>query len=137
MRRMWMMAAVLLATGCGHDHRAAPSPSQPTRTADGREQVTVLMSDFEFTPATITLAQNRPVRLELVNRGSGKHDLTAPRFFRTVESSRALPADGKIVLARGETATLDLVPKEKGTFPYECSVFLHSLFGMTGQFVVE
>jgi uncharacterized cupredoxin-like copper-binding protein len=26
---------------------------------------------------------------------------------------------------------------QKGTYPFECSVFLHALFGMEGEFVVE
>jgi uncharacterized cupredoxin-like copper-binding protein len=103
----------------------------------GAQEITVVLSDFQFTPARIVLAQGRPYRLRLVNRGSGKHDLTARGFFRTVRSERPLPADGRVALGAGEEALLGFIPTEKGTFPFECSVFLHSLFGMEGTFVVD
>jgi uncharacterized cupredoxin-like copper-binding protein len=128
-------AGVFVAvSGCGHDRA---SPQQPITTASGGQEISVALSDFRFTPATIVLEQNRPYRITLRNEGSGKHDLTAPDFFHTVQSSRPLPADGKVVLAKGEIMALDIVPTQKGTYPFECSVFLHALFGMEGKFVVE
>jgi uncharacterized cupredoxin-like copper-binding protein len=122
------------AAGCSHDRASSP---QPTGMTAGAQEMSIVLSDFRFTPATIILTQNKPYRLTLRNEGSGKHDLTAPDFFHTVQSSRPLPADGKIALAKGETLALDIVPTQKGTYAYDCSVFLHALFGMEGEFVVE
>jgi uncharacterized cupredoxin-like copper-binding protein len=131
-----------LALGaCGHTPPAAatavPASAATFGQLAGAEEVTVVLSDFKFVPARIVLAEGRPYRLRLVNRGSSKHDLTAPAFFRTVRSEQPLPADGRIALGAGEEAILGIIPTAKGTYPFECSVFLHSLFGMEGAFVVD
>ena len=46
--------------------------------------VTVRLSDFAFTPDHLAFEAGTPVRLILVNAGSGTHDFAAPRFFATV-----------------------------------------------------
>lgn len=135
------LLVALSVAACGHAPPAATEvpPARAVGPADlaGAEEVTVVLSDFQFAPARIVLMENRPYRLHLINRGSGKHDLTAPAFFRTVRSAQALPAEGRIVLGAGEEASLGIIPAAKGTYPFECSVFLHSLFGMEGAFVVD
>jgi uncharacterized cupredoxin-like copper-binding protein len=98
----------------------------------------VSMSDFEFNPAHPVFHAGQPVRLLLANIGSGEHDFSAPAFFAaaTYRSGTTLPVEGKIALGEGEKTEIDLVPGAAGDYPLECTVFLHAMFGMTGQITV-
>jgi uncharacterized cupredoxin-like copper-binding protein len=118
---------------------ASPAPppvlaSAPDLDWTTARPVTVRLTDFAFTPDHLSFATGVPVRLTLVNAGSGPHDFAAPRFFATVAYRRGTAAavDGDITLKAGETAELDFVPGPAGSYPLECTEFLHATFGMTG-----
>ena len=125
---------------------ASPAPSSPpvatSATPDidwaKARSVTVRLSDFAFTPDHLAFEAGAPVRLTLVNAGSGTHDFAAPRFFATVAYRQGTDpvAGGDLTLKAGKTAELDLVPAQPGTYPLECTEFLHAIFGMTGTIVV-
>ena len=72
----------------------------------------VAMSDFEFTPPNPVFRQGQPVRLVVVNQGTGRHDFSAPTFFNSIaiRPGSAIPVKGGISLAAGEKAELDIVP---------------------------
>jgi hypothetical protein len=70
---------------------------------------------------------------------SGLHAFSAPSFF-TAASFRqgtSLPAGGKIAVAKGASAEIDLVPGAPGQYPLECTEFLHGMLGMTGKIAVS
>jgi len=74
-----------------------------------------------------------PVRLRLVNQSNGGHDFSAPGFFASSNfppGSKASPG-GKIEVGSQQTTEIALTPRVPGTYPVECTHFLHSLFGMT------
>jgi plastocyanin len=101
--------------------------------------VTVRLSDFAFTPNHLSFEVGVPVHLTLVNVGSGAHDFSAPRFLSTAAypPGAAMPVpDGDITLKAGQTLELDFVPRLAGTYPLECTEFLHAMFGMTGTIEV-
>jgi uncharacterized cupredoxin-like copper-binding protein len=100
--------------------------------------VAVSMSDFEFTPAHPVFRVGQPVRLVLVNDGSGHHNFSAPAFFAaaTYRQGTALPVGGQIALSEGEKTELDLIPGTPGEYAVECTVFMHAMFGMTGAITV-
>ena len=141
------MVALLLA-GC-----AAGTPETPAAPAaasggpavtdwDRAEPIDIVLTDFAFDPDRIVLRANHPYRLHLENRGSGGHNLAAPDFFRAATlrddaAGREARASGAIEVARGAAKDAYIEPLRPGTFPVECTHFLHALFGMTGQIVVE
>jgi uncharacterized cupredoxin-like copper-binding protein len=144
MSRIARVVALLLAvTGCAPH---APREDVPTLAAPAEvdwsaaRPVEVVLADFSFTPETLALKEGQPYRLRFVNQGSGTHDFSAPDFFKTVALA---PGAGeaklpdRIVVARGASREITLVPLRKGAFPSECTVTLHATFGMTGKVIVE
>jgi uncharacterized cupredoxin-like copper-binding protein len=100
--------------------------------------VTVKMTDFDFTPSAVSFESARPVKLVLVNDGTDRHDFSAPAFFAAaaLRQGSAGPAGGKVSLAKGQSAEIDLVPGAPGAYPLTCTEFLHEMFGMTGSITV-
>ena len=113
--------------------------TQPTRSqpvASGT--VTVRLSDFAFDPSTLHLRSGVPVRLRLVNESSGGHNFSAPAFFAasSFPAGASAPPKGTVEVGAGQTVDLTVVPGTPGTYPVECTHFMHAMFGMTGQIEV-
>jgi len=110
-------------------------------TAQGPSQsITVQLSSFKFTPATLTLMHGRPYVIHFTNTSSGGHDFVAKDFFAAATiapEDRGKVAKGGVSLSGGESTDIHLVPNTPGTYKSHCSHFMHSGFGMKGQVVVE
>jgi len=107
---------------------------------NGPQALTVELSSFKFTPATITLTHGRAYVLHFVNSSSGGHDYVAKDFFAAATiapEDRAKVKNGEVELSGGESADIHLVANTPGTYKSHCSHFMHSSFGMTGQVVVQ
>lgn len=107
--------------------------------ADTPPGITIVLSNFRFTPSEIRLKAGQPVLIHLVNQGSGGHNFSAPQFFAAASmdaSQRRALHKGTAELAKGASLDLLLTPAA-GRFELRCSHFLHSGFGMTGSIVVE
>lgn len=133
--RLAGLACLALAACASPAPLVPPSAPAPELDWAAARPMTVRLTDFAFTPDHLSFATGVPVRLTLVNAGSGTHDFAAPRFFATVAYRRGTvaAADGDITLKAGQTVELDFVPGPPGTYPLECSEFLHAAFGMTGN----
>jgi uncharacterized cupredoxin-like copper-binding protein len=128
--KSFVLSAVALLALTG-----AQAPAQ-----GGGERVEIDLSNFKFTPSTITLRQGQPYVLHFVNNAKGGHDFTAKAFFKaaTIEpQDRAVVAKGEIELGGGETADVHLTAPAAGSYQVRCTHFLHSTFGMTGKIVVQ
>jgi uncharacterized cupredoxin-like copper-binding protein len=106
--------------------------------ASGGEVITVQMSNFAFAPDDIRLKAGVPVRLRLVNGSDGGHNFSAPSFFATrrFPPSSSLPPKGTVEVPPHQTVEMAVVPQVRGTYPLECTHFLHSTFGMHGTIEV-
>jgi plastocyanin len=127
---------VVALAGCAT--AAAPVAQSAVPTGRAGETVTVVLTDFSFSPDHITLRADVPVRLRLVNQSSGGHDFSAPGFFASSSfppGSKA-PPGGKIEVDTQQTVEIALTPLMPGNYPVECTHFLHSLFGMTATIEV-
>ncbi|HEX8364726.1 MAG TPA: cupredoxin domain-containing protein [Allosphingosinicella sp.] len=114
---------------------ASPASAQPPQAAT----VTVRLSNFDFTPATIRLPAGRPIVLRLVNTASGGHDFSSPAFFaaaRIDPASAGRVRRGGIEVRGRSSVELRLVPAA-GRYRLRCTHLFHSTFGMTGAIVVE
>ena len=121
-----MLACLLLGTAI------------PPASADEIPTILVRLSSFAFTPDQIRLRADVPVRLELVNESSGGHNFSAPEFFASSKFPGGTPpSDGKIDLPAGGRIALIVIPGRPGSYKFECTHFLHAVFGMTGHIVVE
>src|ERR1700722_9447677 len=101
--------------------------------------ITVHVSNFAFAPDRMHLRSGVPVRLHIVNAGTGSHNFSAPALFLLASAfpDGAPPASGKVELAPWGSEDLLFVPRATGTYKLECTHLLHRLFGMTGNIVVE
>ncbi len=121
-----------------------PAPLDPMQPAaatidwSAAKTVTVKMTDFDFTPSAIDFEAARPVKLVLDNDGTDRHDFSAPAFFAAaaLRQGSTAPAGGKVTVAKGKSAEIDLVPGTPGKYPLTCTEFLHEMFGMTGTIAV-
>lgn len=103
------------------------------------QTIEVDLSNYEFTPETLSLQQGRPYRIHFVNRAGGGHDFTAKSFFAhaaIAPGDQAKVEDGEVELKGGTSKNVTLIPEQAGTYKVHCSHFMHALFGMTGRIVV-
>jgi uncharacterized cupredoxin-like copper-binding protein len=131
---------VLALAGCAS--RPSKPDALPTAAADidwtAAKTVTVKMTDFDFTPSTVSFEAAQPTKLILVNDGTDLHDFSAPAFFAgaALRQGSTGPAGGSVAVGKGKSAEIDLVPGAPGTYPLTCTEFLHEMFGMTGTITV-
>lgn len=120
---------------------AALSPAMAATAPDWAhaQRIAIALSDFKFTPKTLSLRHGQAYRLHLTNTGSGGHNFSAPAFFRAAtiapEDTAAI-VKGGVDLKKGESREIRLIPTA-GRYKLKCTHFLHSGFGMKGQIVVE
>ena len=133
--RAWSHLSLLAAAlGAVAAYAAEPHSGPPDM-----ENVEVVLADFSFTPKTLTLRHGQAYRLHFLNRGSGGHSFSAPKFFAAAQID---PDDvgkvrkGKIDLGKGEDLHVDLVPAG-GTYAVRCTHFMHSALGMKGSIEVN
>jgi plastocyanin len=104
------------------------------------QPITVELSSFKFTPATLTLQHGTPYRIRFTNSSSGGHDFVAKELF---DASTIAPEDraklrkGGVAVDGGESVEIRLVPNQAGSYKSHCSHFMHSSFGMTGEVIVR
>ena len=100
--------------------------------------ITVLAVDYRFVPNHLIFRRGFTYRLHLVNRGKELHELSAPKFFRTVRvrSPAALDHDRtEIVVEPGQQKDLYFVAKRRGRYDMRCPD--HDWAGMTGEITVR
>ena len=98
------------------------------------EAITVTLSNFAFDPEHIQARAGVPVQLRLVNESSGSHNFSAAAFFgaSNFPPGSSTPVAGEVEVGSHQTIDIVLVPRVPGTYPLECTHFLHSTFGMQG-----
>ncbi len=154
MRAALFAAAVLGLAGCaaGEDVFGKPGSGYVEDTAaqvaaadwSKTETITVELSEFEFTPATLTFRQGAPYRLRMENRGDVTHFFASEAFLQTIATQRLRTPQGEIdmpylrsiAVVPGTRKELFFVPVKKGEYDLECTAPLHSLFGMVGTIQV-
>jgi plastocyanin len=112
-------AAAALAAGCGGGGQDDKTASAPTGGGSSGSPSSISISDFKFSPATITVAGG--ARVSVTNRDSEAHTVTADDG-RSFDSGDVAP---------GDSATIGA--PQAGTYPYHCTI--HPF--MTGKLVVE
>ncbi len=109
------------------------------------ENVTLELSEFQFEPAALVFREGVPTRLTLRNVGNRTHTFVSEGFFKAIAAQKLVSADGEvgnpyvetIEMPSVEEKQLYFLPVAKGTYPLECSILLHDLFGMEGQITIE
>lgn len=118
---------------------ALPASAQPDWSK--AETVTIGLSNYAFTPSTLNLHVGQPYHLVFASSVTKDHNFAAPELFQSgivadADKSK-ISKDGEVEVDDGGTVTVDFMPEKAGTYPFECTHFMHSTFGMTGQAVVQ
>lgn len=110
-----------------------------TATAQTGESITIMLTDYAFTPASLALKAGTVYRLHFTNAGSKDHDFTAPQFFA---ASQLAPDDqaklkrGTIAVDKGQEVEVTLTPVA-GSYTFTCTHFMHKMMGMHGSITVQ
>ena len=143
-------ASVIVAAACGSAGASAVDP------ALGRV-IEVRMSEFTFSPSTITVNAGEKVTFKLINTGVVEHDFMAglrgiagqgyERDWLATAVDGARPAHthpGEVHLGEGVRVSADwiltltvVVPPEKGEYEFGCFVQGHYEAGMKGKLIVR
>jgi uncharacterized cupredoxin-like copper-binding protein len=133
---LFVLVLAILLSGC------AEGTSQATI------EITVEATEFAYNPITITVSAGEPITLKLKNSGSVEHDFVIEEInVSNVAASETGPAehhqmdhesdyDLHFFAKAGETATLQFIALEPGTYEIFCSIAGHKDAGMVGQLVV-
>ena len=129
MRSRFLAAIALLIIGAGSAVAADGSPARP---------LTVVASEYQFSPAKLSFKRGVAYRLHLENHGKELHEFHAPDFFKAVElgDPTVLNADKtEILIHPGEAKDLSFVAKKPGRYKLICAD--HDWAGMTGSITVK
>ena len=111
------------------------------------ETVTVTLDDHSFTPESLKFKAGQAYKLELRNPGKNHHYFTAPEFFKSIATRKAMvngQAEIKApyfkaleVLKEGGQIDLYFVAVKTGSYTVFCTIDDHRDKGMEGQITVE
>lgn len=99
--------------------------------------IEVQLKNYAFEPSMLRLQRGVPVVLRLVET-AGSHSFSAPELFAasTLDPATAqLVHDGKVEVGE-DGVELRFTPNTPGTYPFHCTHFMHTSFGMKGTAVV-
>lgn len=109
------------------------------------ETVTVTLSEFSFSPPSLTFAAGTPYRLLIRNIGNNQHLFVADGFFKAIAAQRLktpggdvdVPYLAAIAVAPGAEKELAFVAVTPGIYHLECSLPFHATFGMEGEIAIR
>jgi uncharacterized cupredoxin-like copper-binding protein len=149
MRIVIVISTALILAACNQSPGYAPLPQDPGRV------VRIDMSDFAFSPATISVKPGERITLSFRNMGGQEHEFMAGRdatvgkgFMRDwlalakVETASGAHApshtgDGLRIPPRGAANVTVVVPPDVGEFEFACFVVGHYESGMKGTLIVD
>jgi uncharacterized cupredoxin-like copper-binding protein len=110
----------------------------PAAEAPAWATVTLVMSEYRFTPAQLHFRQGARYCLVLENRGKELHEFTAPVFLGqiAIANPEIFASGSKDIALRGrERKELRFVAAKRGRYRFICAD--HDWAGMVGEIVVE
>ncbi len=103
-----------------------PGGELPPRVALEVKEVTVVGTEFSFSPSSITAKAGQKVKITFQNQGGAPHNLVIT----------GLGISTKTIFG-GKTDTIEFTAPSSGTFTFFCSVPGHRAAGMEGSLKVE
>ena len=110
-----------------------------TAAAQTGESISISLTDYAFTPASLALKAGTVYRLHFTNAGSKDHDFTAPEFFAAAQlapDDQAKVKRGTIAVDKGQEVDIAVTPVA-GSYPFTCTHFMHKMMGMHGTITVQ
>jgi len=115
-----------------------------------RAELTIVATDFAYTPTTLEVRDGQPVHLRLQNDGSLEHDLSLSGLPIAEGSVAATPESGHdmshlhtdaalsvhLSAQPGQNASVSFTPTEPGSYRFICTIPGHQEAGMFGTLMV-
>jgi len=108
--------------------------------AEAATPISIALTDYAFTPGMLDLKAGTIYQLHFVNSGSKDHNFSAPEFFAAAQiaaDDQAKLSKGIVELGGGKSVDITVTPGQAGTYPVECTHFMHKMMGMRGNIVVQ
>jgi uncharacterized cupredoxin-like copper-binding protein len=115
---------------------AQPAANNASVDWSKAQVVELTMTNYDFAPKMLQLRRNTPYRLHFINNGSSDHNFNSQELFGAMmiaPDDRAKIENGEVEVPKGKSVDVSVVPMARGSYPFHCSHFLHTMFGMRGQ----
>jgi plastocyanin len=106
--------------------QASPAQTSPSAVSPQAQKITVVGTEFAFSPSTFTLKKGLPAEITFKNNGAFPHNLTIADLG--VKTKTIQP---------GEQDTIQFTPDKTGQFSFLCTVPGHADKGMKGTLTVQ
>ena len=137
----------LFLSGCAELDYVHDAPRR-VKAADWSKMksVTVVLSEYSFSPDRIGFKANVPYKLQLINKGSEKHYFTADKFFRSIAMQKVQSnSDGEIKapyltsieVYPGRSLDVYFIPVKKGFYSLKCTMRGHAVKGVVGKIAIK
>ena len=103
-----------------------PEPGQETPVATEVKEITVIGTEFAFSPFSITVLAGEKVKLTFKNNGQAPHNLAIKELGISTKT-----------IGGGQTDTIAFTAPASGIFTFFCSIPGHRSSGMEGNLKVE
>lgn len=133
--RLFPLAFAVACATC-----ALPAFAQTAPDWSKAETVTVSMSNYAFTPSTLTLKANQPYKLVFTSTVMKDHDFAAPELFAAgtiAPEDAGKVSKGAVEVDDGSTVAVRFMPTKPGTYNFTCDHFMHAMLGMKGTAVIQ
>jgi plastocyanin len=104
------------------------------------EPVSVSLTDYAFSPPTLSLTAGVTYHLHFTNSGSKNHNFTAAEFFAASQiaaDDQAKIKKGSVAVDSGQTVDIAVTAGPAGNYAFTCTHFMHNMMGMHGTITVQ
>ena len=102
--------------------------------------IAITLSNYAFSPGTLNMQAGATYQLHFTNSGSRDHNFSAPAFFASAQiaaDDQAKVQKGSVEVGSGQSVDITVTAGQAGTFPVECTHFMHKSMGMHGSIIVQ
>ena len=136
--RVLVVAALVVAVTLGIS-------TAGTAQTSARKVIEITMTSFKFEPSEIRVNEGDTVVIRLRNGDDARrfaHDLASRYFVNiplTVRGAQEAVEEGRkyVRLTAGQSAEIEFVAANRGSYAFICASFTHAFAGMTGQLYVR
>lgn len=121
----------------------ASAPAALSAQSKAPLTVVIAMTEFAFQPSVVRIPNGRPLNLVFVNRGQIAHQFETKYLrrapVRLISKELYLEVNG-LAIVRLQPATrarVQFTPRERGRFPFACTIEGHQAAGMIGYLDVR
>lgn len=140
-----LAAMACAATASAHERHGGYSAGEPGDPKKPAREIVVLMSEMDYTPASIEVKRGEQIRFVVRNVGTEAHEFLLATTAENLKHGEAMKKNPD--MEHDEPNGLRLDAKKSGeilwkfsnagTFEYSCLIPTHREYGMVGKVVVK